>query len=140
MAQFDVYRNPRGTSRARYLLDVQHNVLGGLKTRVVVPLLPLGQVKPMTRLNPVFDVEGDKFVMSTPEIAGLQWRTSARGSCHSIIVGSRSLPRSTTFLQASEVPSAACGRICTEVKVSQTGACLVSGRMPLPWAATNLTQ
>ena len=41
MAQFDVYRNPRGTSRARYLLDVQHDVLSGLKTRVVVPLLPL---------------------------------------------------------------------------------------------------
>jgi len=72
MAQFDVYRNPRRSSRARYLLDVQHNVLGGLKTRVVVPLLPLEQVKPMTHLNPVFEVEGGKFVMSTPEIAGVR--------------------------------------------------------------------
>jgi toxin CcdB len=72
MSQFDVYRNPRGRSRARYLLDVQHNVLGDLKTRVVVPLLSLEQVKPMTRLNPVFDVEGGKFVMSTPEIAGVR--------------------------------------------------------------------
>ena len=26
----------------------------------------------MTRLNPVFDVEGGKFVMSTPEIAGVR--------------------------------------------------------------------
>jgi toxin CcdB len=72
MPQFDVYRNPRRGSRARYLLDVQHDVLSGLKTRVVVPLLPLEQVKPMTRLNPVFDVEGVKFVMSTPEIAGVR--------------------------------------------------------------------
>jgi toxin CcdB len=51
---------------------VQHNVLAELKTRVVVPLLPLEQVKPMTRLNPVFDVEGGKFVMSTPEITGVR--------------------------------------------------------------------
>jgi toxin CcdB len=72
MAQFDVYRNPRDRSRARYLLDVQHYVLSDLKTRVVVPLLPLEQVKPMTRLNPVFDVVGGKFVMSTPEIAGVR--------------------------------------------------------------------
>jgi toxin CcdB len=72
MAQFDVYRNPRGRSRALYLLDVQHNVLGDLKTRVVVPLLPLEQIKPMTRLNPVFEVDGGKFVMSTPEIAGVR--------------------------------------------------------------------
>jgi toxin CcdB len=26
----------------------------------------------MTHLNPVFDVEGGKFVMSTPEIAGVR--------------------------------------------------------------------
>jgi hypothetical protein len=44
MVQFDVYRNPRGRSRARYLLDVQQYVLGDLKTRLVVPLLPLEQV------------------------------------------------------------------------------------------------
>ena len=72
MAQFDVYRNLNRGGRAPYLLDVQHDVLCELKTRVVVPLLPLEQVKPMTRLNPVFDVEGGKFVMSTPEIAGVR--------------------------------------------------------------------
>jgi toxin CcdB len=53
---------------------VQHSVLAELKTRVIVPLLPLEHVKPMTRLNPVFDVEGGKFVMSTPEIAGVRMR------------------------------------------------------------------
>jgi toxin CcdB len=40
--------------------------------RVIVPLPPLEHVKPMTRLNPVFDVEGGKFVMSTPEIADVR--------------------------------------------------------------------
>ena len=69
MAQFDVYRNPRGGSRARYLLDVQHSALAELKTRVVVPLL--------TRLNPVVDAEGGKFVMSTPEIAGVRMQDVA---------------------------------------------------------------
>jgi toxin CcdB len=72
MPQFDVYRNPRGRSRARYPREVQHNVLGDLKTGVVVRPLPLEQVKPTTRLNPVFDVEGGKFVTSTPEIAGVR--------------------------------------------------------------------
>jgi len=40
--------------------------------RVIVPLPPLEHVKPMTRLNPVFDAEGGKFVMSTPETAGVR--------------------------------------------------------------------
>lgn len=56
----------------RHLLGAQHNVLTGLKMRVIVPLPPLEHAKPMTRLNPVFDVEGGKFVMSTPEIAGVR--------------------------------------------------------------------
>jgi toxin CcdB len=53
-------------------MSIAIHVLSGLKTRVVVPLLPLEQVQPMTRLNPIFDVEGGKFVMSTPEIAGVR--------------------------------------------------------------------
>jgi toxin CcdB len=53
---------------------VQHSVLAELKTRVIVPLLPLEYVKPMTRLNPVLDVDGGEFVISTPEIAGVRMR------------------------------------------------------------------
>ena len=37
MAKYDVYPNPEG---AGYLLDTQTDLLDGLNTRVVVPLLP----------------------------------------------------------------------------------------------------
>ena len=39
MARFDVYL---GSGNAAYLLDVQANELGDLNTRVVVPLMPIG--------------------------------------------------------------------------------------------------
>jgi toxin CcdB len=74
MAQFDVYRNPHHASPVRYLLDVQHDMFAGLRTRVVVPLVAAGRTKPMTRLNPVFEIEGKKVVMSTTELAGIALR------------------------------------------------------------------
>ncbi len=40
MAQFDVYlNNGKGATATPYLLDVQHDLLTGCNTRVVVPLL-----------------------------------------------------------------------------------------------------
>ena len=72
MAQYDVYRNPRRGSPAKYLLDVQHRLFSGLKTRVVVPLVAAEGVKPMTRLNPVFRIDGKRWVMSTTELAGIR--------------------------------------------------------------------
>jgi len=71
MAQFDVYRNPNRDSRAPYLLDLQHGMFSQLRTRIVAPLIPAEQVKPMTRINPVFEVEGRQLVMSTTELAGI---------------------------------------------------------------------
>jgi toxin CcdB len=71
MAQFDVYRNPRRGSVAPYLLDVQYRLFSHLGTRVVVPLIAAKRVKPMTRLNPVFEIHGEKLVMSTTELAGI---------------------------------------------------------------------
>ena len=56
MARFDVYGNPAG---AGYLVDVQADLLSGLNTCVVIPLLPLdASPAPAARLNPVFDVQG----------------------------------------------------------------------------------
>jgi len=75
MAQFDVHRNPNPATRARipYLLDVQADLLGLLATRVVIPLAKpdvLGG-KAAERLNPIFEVEGRKVVMLTPELASV---------------------------------------------------------------------
>ena len=75
MAQFDVYRNPNPATRARmpYLLDVQSGLLDPIATRVVVPLCKpqVLRGKAAERLNPVFEVEGRKVVMLTPELAGV---------------------------------------------------------------------
>ena len=75
MAQFDVYRNSNPATRARvpYLLDVQSDLLETLATRVVVPLCKpeVLRGKPAERLNPVFEVEGRKMILLTPELAGV---------------------------------------------------------------------
>ena len=75
MAQFDVYRNTTPASRTRvpYQLDVQSDLLESLSTRVVVPLCrpELLKGKLADRLNPVFEIEGKKMAMLTPELAGV---------------------------------------------------------------------
>jgi toxin CcdB len=75
MAQFDVYRNANAATRTRipYLLDVQSDLLDTLATRIVVPLCKPEVLsgKPAERLNPSFEIEGRKFLMLTPELAGV---------------------------------------------------------------------
>lgn len=69
MARFEVYANPGG---AGYVLDVQADVLNGLNTRIVVPLLPLSQAPvPAKRLNPVFEIGNEPHVMVTQFIAAI---------------------------------------------------------------------
>jgi toxin CcdB len=74
MAQFDVHRNAnKGTREAfPYLLDVQADLLSGLRSRVVVPLMRPGVIRSnVTRLNPAFSVEGKNTVMATPQLAAV---------------------------------------------------------------------
>lgn len=69
MAKFDVFLNPNGDG---LLLDVQTDLLSGLNTRVVVPLLARSDApKPATRLNPVFDIDGEQFVIVTQFLAAV---------------------------------------------------------------------
>jgi len=69
MAKYDVYQNPNGPG---YLLDVQADLLDGLNTRVVVPLLPRNDAPmPAGSLNPVFDVSGEQVVMATQFLAAV---------------------------------------------------------------------
>ncbi len=69
MARFDVYPNSDGVG---FLLDVQADLLSGLNTRVVVPLLPSDRApRPATRLNPVFDVANRPHVMVTQFLAAI---------------------------------------------------------------------
>lgn len=69
MARFDVYARPGG---AGYVLDVQADVLSGLNTCIVVPLLPLAEApEPAKRLNPVFEVGSEPHVMVTQFLAAV---------------------------------------------------------------------
>jgi toxin CcdB len=68
MARYDIHANPNGG----YLLDVQADILDQLNTRVVVPLLPADEAPPpAARLNPVFDLDGGRFVMVTQYLAAV---------------------------------------------------------------------
>lgn len=62
MAQYDVYPGSVGKG---FLLDCQSALLAELETRVVVPLMPAAAMPVATRLNPIFQIEGEKFVMAT---------------------------------------------------------------------------
>ncbi|KFI32425.1 plasmid maintenance protein CcdB [Haematobacter missouriensis] len=69
MARYEVYPNPAG---AGYLLDVQADLLDGLNTRVVVPLLPPDAAPlPARRLNPLFDIAETPHVMVTQFMAAV---------------------------------------------------------------------
>jgi len=71
MARLDVHPMP-GKGREGYLLDVQADLLSHLATRTVVPLLPEDAApKPISELNPVFEIRGNRHVMLTQAIASI---------------------------------------------------------------------
>jgi len=69
MAQFDVFRNPEGSG---YLLDVQSDLLDGLSTRLVIPLLPaLQALRRAARINPVVNIKDGVHVIATQFMAAV---------------------------------------------------------------------
>lgn len=75
MGQFCAYENLDWVTRNTYpyLLDIQSDLLDGLRTAVVVPLCPESLAAPavMTRLTPVLELEGVRFVALIPQMAGI---------------------------------------------------------------------
>lgn len=73
MARYDVYAMKRDSKTL--VVDCQANLLDGLKTRVVVPLIPEDAApKPARTLNPVFVVGGERFVLMTQFLAAVEVR------------------------------------------------------------------
>lgn len=69
MARLDLYRVSGMTG---YALDVQADLMSMFATTVVVPLLPLDSApRSMTRLNPIFEIGGNRYVMVTQSIAAV---------------------------------------------------------------------
>lgn len=75
MTQFAVYENTNPATKAAVplLLNVQSDLLAELGTRVVVPLYTASamQGKMLRTLTPRFDIEGEPYVMITPQMAGI---------------------------------------------------------------------
>ena len=74
MVQFDVYLNPNAETNRNipYLVNVQADLLDVLATRIVIPLHTMASIpKPARYLNPILEISGEKFVLSTAELAGV---------------------------------------------------------------------
>ncbi|MGO4129202.1 CcdB family protein [Inquilinus sp. YAF38] len=89
--RFDVHRV--AGSDVALALKVQSEFHDHLDTCVVVPLIPVGRtkVKPARRLQPVFTVAGQPYVLATPAMASvpvsdLGDRVGSLADQHSVIV------------------------------------------------------
>ncbi len=83
MARLDVYLMP-GKGRDGYVVDVQAELLSHLATRIVVPLLSENTApKPISELNPVFDILSERYVMVTQALASIPSR-ELRGAVASL--------------------------------------------------------
>jgi len=79
MARFGVYRLRDGQG---HVLDCQSNLLSALTTRFVVPLQPRSDApEAARRLNPIFEIEGQPFVMLTQFSASLETRELGAEVC-----------------------------------------------------------
>ncbi|HVK85867.1 MAG TPA: CcdB family protein [Kofleriaceae bacterium] len=72
MAQFDVHTSPHG-GIFPLLLDVQSDVLSGLVSRIVVPMVTTKRWKdrPITRLNPTVKLEDTEYLLVFQDLASI---------------------------------------------------------------------
>ena len=75
MAQFDVYENPNKHTRQAYpyILDIQHNLIEGLATGIVVPLgnAKNFRIEELKGLTPKVAFEGQNLLILIPQLASM---------------------------------------------------------------------
>ena len=74
MSQFRVYKNPGANNQhIPYLLDVQNELLAGLDTRTVIPLIRESSFKGsgITTLTPKVNINGETLLLLTPQMTGM---------------------------------------------------------------------
>jgi toxin CcdB len=74
MSQFRAYNNRNlENQHIPYLLDVQNDLLDGLDTRVVIPLIRDSSFKGsgITTLTPKVNINGETLLLLTPQMAGI---------------------------------------------------------------------
>lgn len=85
MAQFDVHRLAGGT---QLVVDCQADLLDQLASRFVIPLVPKETApQPAQRLNPVFGIAGERYVLLTQAAAAV--RRSELGEVIASLEGER---------------------------------------------------
>jgi len=74
--QFDVVANPDPIEAKHrpYLIVLQSDLVSGLTSAVVAPLVPRDQLKGADRLNPVVPVEGGEFWLAAHELFAVDQR------------------------------------------------------------------
>lgn len=80
MAQFDVHPNPVGdmADAAPYVLDLQADHLAAMPTRIVAPLAVLESFQPVRNLNPVVEIDGERFAIMVNLMATIPRAVLAR--------------------------------------------------------------
>lgn len=72
MGKFDVYKNPINSG---YLIDLQSEMLSGLTTTIVAPLLPVLKVKSeFSVLNPKFEIHNHSYMLLPEYIFSIESR------------------------------------------------------------------
>src|SRR3954471_3810994 len=76
MPQFDVVANPDADESAYrpYLVILQSDLVSGLTSTVVAPLVPRDKMKGAQRLNPILPVEGREYWLATHELFAIDQR------------------------------------------------------------------
>ena len=71
MAQFDVYNNLNKLNNKKipYFVDVQHNILNHLDTRVIIPLS--FEEKEIKTIAPKIDINGTVLILLTSQISAI---------------------------------------------------------------------
>mgnify|MGYP003974312263 FL=1 len=70
MQQFDVYKSDNKSYP--YLVDVQNDLLSGLKSRVVIPMSPIDTLNNNAKnLCPIIDINNSDFILLTHQITSI---------------------------------------------------------------------
>jgi len=71
MAQFDIYQNTNNKTKGKvpYFMDIQHELLSQLPTRVVIPLF--NNANPIKKLNPKFTIENRSVILASDEVTSI---------------------------------------------------------------------
>ena len=123
MPQFAVYRNKNLRNRALFplLVDVQSDLLQDLETRLVIPLSNAFALQdfPLAYLTPQVTLDGERYLLMTPQLAGVARGDLAPTSAACLATSLRYRERSNSWSADSEHRVRHAGRGCQDRRVTR---------------------